>query len=68
MIYLAGTHSMESAEKKNYMQRSKTGCATDNYCSALFCSVLFFSRPRSEGWPYHGRKLTFSIYLYPLSF
>jgi len=50
------------------MQRSKTGCATDNYCSALFCSVLFFSRPRSEGWPYHGRKFTFSIYLYPLSF
>jgi len=24
------------------------------------CSVLFFSRPRSEGWPHHGR--TFSIY------
>ena len=29
------------------------------------CSVLFFSRPRSEGWPHHGR--TFSIYLCPLS-
>jgi len=29
-------------------------------------SVLFLSRPRSEGWPHHGR--TFSIYLYPLSF
>jgi len=27
---------------------------------------LFFSRPRSEGWPHHGR--TFSIYPYPLSF
>jgi len=27
----------------------------------MFCSVL--SRPRSEGWPHHGR--TFSIYLYP---
>jgi len=25
------------------------------------CSVLFFSRPRSECWPHHGR--TFSIYL-----
>jgi len=25
----------------------------------MFCSVLFFSRPRSEGWPHHGR--TFSI-------
>ena len=25
------------------------------------CSVLFFSRPRSEDWPHHGR--TFSIYL-----
>ena len=30
------------------------------------CSVLFFSRPRSEGWPHHGR--TFSIYPCPLSF
>jgi len=30
------------------------------------CSVLFFSRPRSEGWPHHGRTL--SISLCPLSF
>jgi len=30
------------------------------------CSVLFFSCPRSEGWPHYG--CTFSIYLYPLSF
>ena len=29
-------------------------------------SVMFFSRPRSEGWPRHGR--TFSIYLCPLTF
>ena len=29
-------------------------------------SVLFFSRPGSEGWPHRGR--TFSIYLCPLSF
>jgi len=28
--------------------------------------VLFFSRPRSDGWPHHGR--TFSIYHCPLSF
>jgi len=33
-----------------------------NRCS----SVLFFSRPRSEGWPHHGR--TFSTYLCPVSF
>jgi len=31
-----------------------------------FYSVLFFSRPRSEGWPKHG--LTFSMYLCLLSF
>ena len=38
-----------------------------NYtCCELFCSVLFFSRPRSEGWPHHER--TFSIYPCPLSF
>ena len=30
------------------------------------CSVLFYSRPRSESWPHHGR--TFSIYLCSLSF
>jgi len=29
-------------------------------------TVLFFNRPRSEGWPHHGR--TFSIYLSPLSY
>jgi len=29
-------------------------------------SVLFFIRPRSEGWPHYGRN--FSIYLGPLSF
>ena len=32
----------------------------------LLFSVLFFSRPRSEGWPHHVR--TFSIYFCPLSF
>ena len=30
------------------------------------CSVLLFSRPRSDGWPHHG--LTFPIYPCPLSF
>jgi len=34
--------------------------------SNSICSVLFFSRPRSEGWPHHRR--TFSIYLCPMSF
>ena len=33
---------------------------------ALNCSVLFFGRSLSEGWPHHGR--TFSIYPCPLSF
>jgi len=33
--------------------------------SILLCSVLFFSRPWSEGWPHH--EDTFSIYLCPLS-
>ena len=34
----------------------------------LVCFVLFFSRPRSQGWPHHGRRPTFSIYPCPLSF
>jgi len=30
--------------------------SVDQSCSSVvFCSVLFFSRPRSEGWPPHGR-------------
>ena len=32
----------------------------------MLCSVLFFSRPRSEGWPHHGRNV--SIHLCPPSF
>jgi len=37
-----------------------------NLYSRRCCSVLFFSRPRPEGWPHHGRTLI--IYLCPLSF
>jgi len=39
-----------------------SGVNTSCECSVLF----FFSRPRSEGWPHHGR--TFFIYPCPLSF
>jgi len=35
------------------------------FCSK-HCSVLIYSRLRSQGWPHHGR--TFFIYLCPLSF
>jgi len=38
---------------------SMAWCACLSVCLCL--SVLFFSRPRSDGWPYHGR--TFSVYL-----
>jgi len=27
----------------------------------LFCSVLFFIRPRYQGWPHHGRTLHLSL-------
>jgi len=40
--------------------------ATDDHKMKVFGSVLFFSHPRSESWPHHGR--TFSIYPCPLSF
>ena len=36
------------------------------YVTSLFHIILFFSRPRSEGWLHHER--TFSIYPCPLSF
>ena len=50
------------------MARVTVSFLHDEFLSTFYwtCSVLFVSRPRSEGWPHHGR--TFSIYLYPLSF
>jgi len=39
-------------------------CYNRPYTCLFF--VLFFSCPRSKGWPHHGR--TFSIYSCPLSF
>ena len=50
--------------KKLWIQQRKTSNRIK--CDLLFRSVVFCSRPRSEGWPHHGR--TFSIYLCPLSF
>jgi len=50
-------------------QPSKFILARDRHWAMLACipsSVLFFSRPRSDGRPHHWR--TFSIYLCPLSF
>ena len=41
-------------------------CNLPVLCAIIGHSVLFFSPPRSEGWPHHGR--TFSIYPCPLSF
>jgi len=41
-------------------------CLRWSWFIELSLCVLFLSRPRSEGWPHHGR--TFSIYLCPLSF
>jgi len=40
-------------------------CHADEILQAC-SSLLFLSRPRSEGWPRHGR--TFSVYFYSLSF
>ena len=50
----------------NLARQWRTLSVTVVHRTVLSCSVLFFSRPRSEGWPHHGR--TFSIYLCPLSF
>jgi len=43
----------------NYWQDNNSCCkwhATS--CPVGHCSVLFLSRPRSEGWPHHGRTWT----------
>jgi len=46
---------------------SEISCSRQNYQHWKTCnSVLFLSRPLSEGWPHHGR--TFPIYPCHLSF
>ena len=45
---------------------TETQLLSHNTTTAESKTVLFFSRPRSDCWPHHGR--TFSIYLWPLSF
>ena len=56
---------LESISKQNTMFDG-VYCLILSIWQMWYCSVLFFSRPRSEGWPHHGR--TFSIYPCPLSF
>ena len=53
---------------RHIRQHTGTQTRTAKIHQKYICSVpvLFFSRPRSEGWPHHGR--TFSIYPCPLSF
>ena len=68
-----------NAATRRHSARGQRWCAEDNYIyrrtgwveitlamADVDGSVLFCSRPRSEGWPHHRR--TFSIYLCPLSF
>ena len=64
--------------KRPKMCRNSSSCSFSNFSSSHFFyftrflrnyrrySDLIFSRPRSEGWPHHGR--TFSIYPRSLSF
>ena len=61
----------ESRHRHTHIHRadcSGTGHWSDGSLVRGVCSVLFLSRPRSQGWPHHGRRPTFFIYLYPLSF
>ena len=51
---------------RHHCHNSRVGHGNFSFFYYLQCFVLFFSRPRYEGWPHHGR--TFSIYLCPLSF
>ena len=51
--------------RDSFVQFAELKLTTVNRCSQ-WRTVLFFSRPQSEGWPHHGR--TFSIYPCPLSF
>ena len=69
-----GIHSSQPARVQHYRQtlnriRTRHNVSVSIHLPAVPVArptVLFFSRPRSEGWPHHGR--TFSIYPCPLSF
>jgi len=50
-------------QESNILQQNKKLCY---HRRTVWRAVLFFSRPRSEGWPHHWH--TFSIFLCPLSF
>ena len=54
--YLQGTVTRRPALGSLAVAKNK--CA---YGTVLFCSVLFFSRPRSEGWPNSGRVKTVKV-------
>jgi len=51
----------------NQQRQSTEGIETTTVLPAGSTSALFFSRPRSEGWPHHGPTF-FSVYLCLLSF
>jgi len=63
--YKRFTHKM-AAKTSWHRYGTKLRHCHHMYISFWFCSVLFFSRPRSYGCPHHGR--TFSIFSSPLSF
>ena len=66
--------SASARKRKNLSRAVETGSVSrdmgDSHLPTAWYGMvwlfLFFSRPRSEGWPHHGR--TFSIYPCPLSF
>ena len=54
------------SQQFNYLALDAHTVLYCNFDSLVYTLFLFLSRPRSEGWPHHGR--TFSIYPCPLSF
>ena len=65
MPFLPPNQQRQSTEGNTHDREYKNKKLTSLNMLYTFCSVLFLSRPRSEGWPHHGR--TFSIHLCPLS-
>ena len=63
-------HHRAAAERRQHRLRLPRPPLARRCASTLaMCSVRFFSRPRSEGWPHHGRRVILDsrlIWLYNL--
>ena len=62
-----GDISRLTANNRDQLQNLTLGNRVGPYGLLFFCSLLFFNRPRYEGWPYHGLKNFFHLSLFSVT-